>query len=420
MDGAIEDVDWRSHARALAARLGESGVIRDPAWRTAVEDTPRHVFVPHYFEQIPPNGWRLVDGADPRQRGAWLDTVYSDQTLDVQLGHIQLPEEAGGGTLARPTSSSTAPSMMLRMLYDLDVSDGDQVLEIGTGTGYNAALLCHRLGDNAVTSVDLDAGLVALARDRLAGLGYRPFLTTGDGRLGVADAAPFHHIIATAAAATVPACWIDQTRAGGTVLVDVRGQLGGSMVLLRRNIVGKDRLEGRFLNYPGRFMPLRDRVDNPLREGEQVTVLMDTRDVHTSETPVAPVDLADPGFALVVHFHIPGLRAFGTSRDGSRTIYDDHGRWAVLLPGGNPAGLHRIDTGISYETELPPTLDAGGLRTAIEAAHTSWAAHGRPGPDRLGLTATSEDNLLWVDSPDHLLTSTPTWAASRSDAKDVG
>jgi protein-L-isoaspartate O-methyltransferase len=63
---------------------------------------------------------------------------------------------------------------MIRMLEALDVHSGHRVLEIGTGTGYNAALLSHRLGDTQVFSVDIDADLVELASQRLARTGYHP------------------------------------------------------------------------------------------------------------------------------------------------------------------------------------------------------------------------------------------------------
>jgi protein-L-isoaspartate O-methyltransferase len=64
-------------------------------------------------------------------------------------------------------------------------------LEVGTGTGYNTALLCHRLGADNVASVDLDPGLVEQARSRLAGRGHDPVLVAGDGSIGVADRAPY-------------------------------------------------------------------------------------------------------------------------------------------------------------------------------------------------------------------------------------
>ena len=78
------------------------------------------------------------------------------------------------------------PSLMARMLEALDVRDGHRVLEIGTGTGYNAALLCHRLGACNVVSIDIDPTLIVATRKRLAGLGHHPTLVVGDGTAGAA------------------------------------------------------------------------------------------------------------------------------------------------------------------------------------------------------------------------------------------
>lgn len=85
----------------------------------------------------------------------------------------------------RPSSSSM-PSVMARMLEALAVRDGDRVLEIGTGSGYNAALLCERLGSENVTTIDCNAELVGAARQRLAEHGYEPTVVAGDGFFGYA------------------------------------------------------------------------------------------------------------------------------------------------------------------------------------------------------------------------------------------
>ncbi len=82
----------------------------------------------------------LVDGTGPRQRDEWLRGVYTDDVLTVQL--TVAPDLAdGAGT---PTSSSTMPTVMAGMLEALNIQPGHGVLEIGAGTGYNPALLCHR------------------------------------------------------------------------------------------------------------------------------------------------------------------------------------------------------------------------------------------------------------------------------------
>jgi protein-L-isoaspartate O-methyltransferase len=127
-----------------------------------------------------------------------LELVYSDTTLITAVADYA---ERG---VQIPVSSSSKPDLMVRMLEELDVTDGDRVLEIGTGTGYNAALLCHRLGSQNVFSVDVDPALIAAARSRLARLGYHPTLAAADGAAGIAEHAPYDRIIATCSVPVIP------------------------------------------------------------------------------------------------------------------------------------------------------------------------------------------------------------------------
>ncbi|MGK5529090.1 rRNA adenine N-6-methyltransferase family protein [Streptomyces sp. URMC 129] len=152
---------------ALARRLSEQGHIRSAAWRRAVEAVPRHVFVPHFYQQVG-RDWEKTAEGDPGH----LATVYEDRALTTQV------------TEAVPTSSSSQPSLMLRMLEALDVAAGHRVIEIGTGTGYNAALLSERLGSDHVTTVEVDRLLAELAEARLRACGYGPTVVAADGRGG--------------------------------------------------------------------------------------------------------------------------------------------------------------------------------------------------------------------------------------------
>src|SRR6185295_2540938 len=184
---------------------------------------------------------------------AGLAGAYRDEALVTAL----LPDGHGGRAAV---SSSTQPSLMVGMLDALDLGDHPRVLEIGTGTGYNAALMCHVLGDAAVHSVDVDPVLVDTARARLDSLGHHPLLAVGDGRAGLPSHAPYDRIIATCAFPAVPWAWAEQVVDGGLVLVDVKvALLAGSLVLLRRT---SNRLEGNFLPSWAGFMAVRDR-DRP-------------------------------------------------------------------------------------------------------------------------------------------------------------
>lgn len=119
-----------------------------------------------------------------------------------------------------PHQSASQPSLVLDMLASLDVQDRHRVLEIGTGTGYNAALLAARLGDHAVTTIEIDAMVAEQARANLATSGHTPTVITGDGAAGYPAGAPYDRIIATASVrpGEVPYTWVNQTRPGGIIV----------------------------------------------------------------------------------------------------------------------------------------------------------------------------------------------------------
>ncbi|WP_131764656.1 methyltransferase domain-containing protein [Candidatus Protofrankia californiensis] len=393
--------DWPRRARDLADAV--AAVVPDPdrQWLDAVRAVPRHVLVPRFCPwqgsagPCPPKDV-LVDGADPAQRDRWLAAVYADETLVTQITRVQLPDDVGGGTLCRPTSSSTLPSLLVRMLTDLDVAAGMRVLEIGTGTGYTAALLCARLGDRAIASIDLHPGLIDAARRRLAAIGYHPALATGDGADGMPAPAPYDRIITTVSAPLVPTAWIDQLRPGGLLQVDLRGDAGGRIALLNHDRPGV--LSGRFAAHPGNFMPMRIDPDYPLRAGHNLSVTIDVRGTrHTHST----IDLAafdHPGFRLVLHLRFPSARGFVRQPDGHRRVLEESdGSWAEVHPASTPGSPH-------------PVRYAGprNLWATVEDAYRRWTRAGRPGPARLGLTVTADQHELWVDSPDTVLAHHPT------------
>ena len=179
--------DWVSRAQRLADEITGSGKLRSLPWRAAVCAVPRHELVPSYYEQDTNTGqWRLVDTTAPEMRGRWLDLVYSDTTLITAVAEY----EQDSRTRQLPVSSATKPGLAVRMLEELDVHDGHRVLEIGTGSGYTAALLSARLGSANVHSVDLRPQLIQAARERLTRIGYQPTLAAVDGENGLPEHSP--------------------------------------------------------------------------------------------------------------------------------------------------------------------------------------------------------------------------------------
>lgn len=233
---------------ALADRLEQGGHLRSAVWRSAVEAVPRHEFVRAFFRRSDgPRGtlWTPVLPG-PDDLGAWLEEVYADVTLVTQLGGQLHPADVEGPVHGDPTSSSTLPSLVVRMLQDLDPQDGDRVLEIGTGTGYSTALMCERLGSEYVTSVEVDPAAAARARAALTAVGHEPALVNGDGLLGHPEDAPYDGLIATCSVRTVPGAWLEQVRPGGTIVTTVSGWLYGSG-LVKLTVGEGGTAEGRFL-----------------------------------------------------------------------------------------------------------------------------------------------------------------------------
>ncbi|MGW6457010.1 methyltransferase domain-containing protein [Streptomyces sp. NPDC055078] len=229
--------------RSLVRVIAADGALTDPAWRAAFEEVPRHLFVPYYYVNRVGVYERLwCEDPDPARRERWLRGAYYDGPLATRVRDGEL------------ISSSSQPSLMARMLDALEVRYGDTVLEIGAGTGYNAALLSHRLGDQQVTTIDVDTEITESARAHLAAAGYHPTVVTGDGARGCPERAPFDRIIATCTVPSIPYDWLPQCRPDAHILAP----LSTGLISLRVRDDSHGRFaEGRFLRTSAFFVPLR-------------------------------------------------------------------------------------------------------------------------------------------------------------------
>ena len=370
-DTAHQHTGWQDHARRLAETLAERGDLFTPQWQAAVAAVPRHVLVPRGFEQDPNTGeWTGFDTA------GLLERVYSPETLITALEMVD--------GYRQPTSSSTKPDLVVRMLEILDVRDGHRVLEIGTGSGYNAALLTERLGDDQVFTVDVDETLIELARQRLGEGGYHPTVIAADGVAGLPEHAPFDRIIATCSVPEIPWTWAEQLTDGGSILVDLKlATSAGNLALLKRI---DDRLEGPFTARWAGFMAMRPPGPVPV-----VPRAAPAADPHTrtSSIPAEPWK-ATPVAWFLAQLRLPAGVSFGYDLDpatrrpvGSRLSAPD-GSWARM----------------SHDDDRVMEAGPGRLWAAVEWAFNQWAAADRPAWDRLGVTVMPDGgHEIWVDDP---------------------
>lgn len=223
MTSILDDEQRLIGARMLLTQQIDRGsVVLSSPLAEAFLNVPRHPFVPVFYrregERFLP--WRITDG----DAEAWLDAVYTDDSLITEVDGVHAEQAGTGGVTGVPTSSSTAPSLMVDMLDALDVNEGNDVYEAGTGSGYHAAMLCRLAGDKHVTTVDRSDTLTALARERLNGLGFDPLVIHGDGARDVPPDAMYDRIIATASVRRIPPSWLERCRVGGILVIPSRAR----------------------------------------------------------------------------------------------------------------------------------------------------------------------------------------------------
>ncbi|HKI36827.1 MAG TPA: methyltransferase domain-containing protein [Gemmataceae bacterium] len=238
----------RQANEAMVDRLIGLGALWSPPLIAAFRETPRHLFLHRVYQyQRRAGRWREVPGRDPGPDV--LRLLYADRALITRLS----PGSRTEGPV--PISSSSQPSLMAQMLEDLKPGPGQRVLEVGAGTGYNAALLAHAAGPGQVWSIDVDRQVLSEAWDHLHSFaGRRVELRHADGRCGYAEAAPFDRVMVTAATPDLEPAWLEQLAPGGLLLAPLALAPGLAFVVCGG--VADGIFEGR-LTRAAFFMPLR-------------------------------------------------------------------------------------------------------------------------------------------------------------------
>jgi len=203
--------DWDADRRRMVDVQLRARDIRSPRVLDAMGTVPRHLFVP-----------------EPQRAEAYRD-------WPLPIGH--------GQTISQPY-------VVAFMTQALDIAPGHRVLEVGTGSGYQAAVLSVLAAE--VYSIEIVPPLAEQARATLAALGYRNVeVRTGNGYMGWPDRAPFDRIMVTAAPDEVPAALIQQLKIGGLMAIPV-GTEDQQLRILRRTVTGTETLS----TLPVRFVPM--------------------------------------------------------------------------------------------------------------------------------------------------------------------
>ncbi|MGH3753635.1 MAG: hypothetical protein ACRDRP_13225 [Pseudonocardiaceae bacterium] len=196
---------------------------------------------------------------------------------------------------------------------------------------------------------------------------------------------------AKAAVPAIPPAWIPQIVDGGTILADVRGEVSGALILLRKT--SPETVTGRVLTRPGSFMWLRARIDNPLRTGGRYTTVFSLDGAESRATDVDPALVDDRDFRFVLQRYVPGLQSITwTRRDDTAMVAlrADDASWAEVVAAEAQPGRYPITQG-----------GPGRIWDEVERAASVWSSLGRPARQRFGVTATVDgQHRYWLDSPD--------------------
>lgn len=361
---------------------GRSFPVPD-AWAPAFDAVPRSLFLPDlvWAHDMATGTSKPVDRlADP---DAWSAAAQADIPIVTQWDDGQHANDLAGKV---PTSSASMPSVVARMLDALDVSPGMRVLEIGTGTGWNAGLLAHRLGDDAVTSIEVDPTVAESARKRLAAAGLHPRVITGDGYAGYPAGAPYDRIIATCGMRHIPQAWIEQLPSGGVIVAPWGTHFENGDALVRLTKARGGTAEGPFLRLV-EFMKMRSqRLTAPQHPAEF------PGDASISSTTARPPFGPWEAFPFAAGLRLAGLTHVSDRRGDERVV------WLYGLADRSWAATVLKD-GSSEST----VWQSGPRRLwdEVETAYDWWQAVGAPGIDRFGLTVDTDGQHPWLDHPDN-------------------
>jgi protein-L-isoaspartate(D-aspartate) O-methyltransferase len=255
--GRIDEIA-PSYIFSLVQTLKSQGWLKSSDLINAFQKIPRHAFIECFYtidtsRKEDKLAWKKHYVTSEEDIPLWLEQIYANDPL------VTLVDEAG-----RPICSSTAPWLMAQMLEQLSLTENIKVLEIGTGTGYNAALLAAVVGNpSSIYSIDIISSLVEHADKAIKRVLGKPInVTVGNGLEGSASGAPYDRIIATGSSKNAPISWFNQLRNNGLLIFNLQWNINGNMLLVQKSNDGKS-AKGIFLDGPSTaFIELRESIPN--------------------------------------------------------------------------------------------------------------------------------------------------------------
>lgn len=360
---------WRPLAAQLAETLQTSGAARTQQVTAAIAATPRHQFIPSYYQG---STHTVTDPATPTPE--LLGLAYTNRGIMTHR-----PTDAAG-----THSSASQPSIVARMLEAAELAPGQRVLEIGAGTGYNAALIHHITGA-PVTTVEISPVVAEEARTSLATADIQGVtVLTGDGLHGV-PGGPYDRIIVTCGIGGIATAWLDQLAPEGTILAPLA--LGGLHPLTK--VTAADGTPRAQLLASADFMAATGALYDRAHPSPSVTATALTPpDPTTRRTVSAPLDPHDSYIDLWVYLAI---------HDSRTTCAGGPYAGCVLVEPGNPASVVYIrpDGTVLSSPEGQRLIDHAGQHVE------DWTSLGRPVLHTWTSPLTPADHLLHV--PTHWL-----------------
>ncbi|WP_424531068.1 methyltransferase domain-containing protein [Sphaerisporangium viridialbum] len=361
-----------SRIDGLVNELTARGAMGE-GWREAMHAAPRHLFLPYVAWAMPYGQPAHVIDRHSDAAG-WLGAAYADHPVVTQVddGRTDIREAETGNCFS---SSLSAPGAVMSFLDLLSPYSGDKVLEVGTGTGWTAALLSHRVGETNVTSIEIDETVSAIAAENLKLAGHSPRLMVGDGLAGYPEGAPYDRVHVTCGVYEIPYSWVEQTRPGGLIVLPWSPpfESGHNLAL---TVTNKGTAVGRFSGGSSYMMARSQRHPDkpPLVQGRRSETAADSRRILR----------AGYGADVTIAALMPGV--------WSEYEYDQS---SMTLRLWDPNSLALIEGSDVHQ------YGERSLWDELEDAFFAWVEWGSPDRDRFGMTVTPEGQFVWHDTPDN-------------------